>query len=132
MLSIGDLHIFVHDFNLALRFYTEGLGLTVAEKEISSASAFALLEFPAAGPAVRLFGGAEPWAEGTRPVVGSRPTVHFDVIASDFDTTLVRLVENGGRQIGEIETYGNSRVVTIADPDGNTFELLEVPEDPKE
>jgi predicted enzyme related to lactoylglutathione lyase len=129
MLSIGDLHIFVHDFNLALRFYTEGLGLTVAEKEISSASAFALLEFPAAGPAVRLFGGAEPWPEGTRPAVGSRPTVRFDVIASDFDTTLVNLIEHGGRQVGEIETYGSSRVVTIADPDGNTFELLEVPED---
>lgn len=129
MLSIGDLHIFVHDFNLALRFYTEGLGLTVAEKEISSASAFALLEFPAAGPAVRLFGGAEPWPEGTRPAVGSRPTVRFDVIASDFDATLVGLFEHGGRQVGEIETYGNSRVVSIADPDGNTFELLEVPED---
>ncbi|MFQ5807034.1 MAG: VOC family protein [Phycisphaerae bacterium] len=129
MLSIGDIHVFVHDFNLALRFWADGLGLDVVEKEVTSASAFALLEFPAAGPAIRLFGGAEPWPEGVRPALGTRPTVRFDVVTSDFDATLVRLIENGGRQIGEIETYGGSRVVTIADPDGNTFELLEVPED---
>lgn len=129
MLSIGDIHVFVHDFNLALRFWADGLGLDVVEKEISGASAFALLEFPVAGPALRLFGGAEPWGENERPDVGSRPTIRFDIVASDFDSTLVRLLEHGGRQIGEIEQYGESRVVTVADPDGNTFELLEVPED---
>jgi predicted enzyme related to lactoylglutathione lyase len=127
MLAIGDIHIFVHDFTLALRFWADGLGLKVVDKEISSASAFALLEFPIAGPAIRLFGGAEPWPEDTRP--DNHPAIRFDLVASDFDAALVRLIENGGRQIGEIETYGNSRVVTIADPDGNTFELLEVPED---
>jgi predicted enzyme related to lactoylglutathione lyase len=129
MLSIGDIHIFVHDFNLALRFWADGLGLDVVEKEISGASAFALLEFPVAGPALRLFGGAEPWGENGRPDVGARPTIRFDIVTSDFDSTLVRLLEHGGRQIGEIEKYGDSRVVTIADPDGNTFELLEVPEE---
>jgi predicted enzyme related to lactoylglutathione lyase len=129
MLSIGDVHIYVHDFNLALRFWADGLGLKVVDKEVSSASAFALLEFAAAGPAIRLFGGAEPWPENARPAVGTRPTVRFDIVASDFDATLVRLIECGGTQVGEIEAYGGSRVVTIADPDGNTFELLEVPED---
>jgi predicted enzyme related to lactoylglutathione lyase len=129
MLSVGDIHIYVCDFNLALRFWADGLGLNIVEKEVSSASAFALLEFPGAGPAIRLFGGAEPWPRGERPEVGTRPTIRFDVVTTDFDETLVRLMECGGRQIGEIEAYGGSRVVTIADPDGNTFELLEVPED---
>jgi len=129
MLSIGDIHIYVHDFNLALRFWADGLGLKVVEKEVSPASAFALLESPAGGPAIRLFGGAEPWAEGTRPALGTRPTIRFDVVTSDFDATLVRLIENGGRQLDEIERYGGWRVVTIADPDGNTFDLLEVPAD---
>jgi predicted enzyme related to lactoylglutathione lyase len=129
MLSIGDIHVFVHDFNLALRFWAEGLGLNVVKTEVTQASAFALLEFPGTGPAIRLFGGAEPWPENTGPIVGTRPMIRFDIVTSDFDATLVRLIESGGRQLDEIETYSGSRVVTIADPDGNTFELLEVPED---
>lgn len=129
MLAVGDIHIFVTDFDLALKFWSAGLGFEIAEKELNSASPFALLESTTAGPAIRLFGGAEPWPEGSRPEVGSRPTMRFDVVVSDFESTLVRLLDNGGAQIGEIETYGDSRVVTVADPDGNTFELLEVPED---
>ena len=129
MLAIGDIHVFVHDFNLALRFYGDGLGLEIAEKQVSSGSAYALLEFPAGGPAIQLSGGAEPWPEGERPEVGARPTVRFDMVTADFDATLIRVTEHGGRQVGEIESYGGSRVVTVADPDGNTFDLIEVPED---
>jgi catechol 2,3-dioxygenase-like lactoylglutathione lyase family enzyme len=129
MLAIGDIEVLVHDFNLALRFWVDGLGLRIVEKEVTQASAFALLEFPEGGSAIRLFGGAEPWAEEEMPLVGTRPMVRFDVITSDFDATLVRLLECGGEQLDEIETYGDSRAVTIADPDGNSFELLEVPED---
>jgi predicted enzyme related to lactoylglutathione lyase len=129
MLSIGDIHVYVQDFNLALRFWADGLGLSVVESEVTSASAFALLEFPGAGPSIRLFGGATPWPENARPEIGTRPTISFDIVASDFDDTLVRLIECGGEQLGEIETYSGLRVVTIADPDGNAFELLEVPED---
>jgi predicted enzyme related to lactoylglutathione lyase len=129
MISIGDIHIFVHDFDAALQFWTCGLGFAVAEKETSAASAYALLELPSAGPAIHLFGGAEPWPADARPLDGTRPSIRFDVVTSDFDDTLVRLIESGGQQVGEIETYERSRVVTIADPDGNTFELLEVPEE---
>jgi len=132
MISIGDIHVFVHDFDAALYFWTHGLDLQVVEKETSPASAYALLESRSAGPAIHLFGGAEPWPEGTRPPDGTRPAIRLDVVTSDFEETLVRLLESGGRQLGEIETYDRSRVVTIADPDGNTFELLEVPEDPDE
>ena len=35
---------------------------------------------------------------------------------------------HGGEQVDEIESYHDLRVVTLADPDGNTFELVEVPE----
>lgn len=129
MLAVGDVHVYVADFNLALRFWEDGLGLRVIEREVSRAAAFAVLEFPDGGPALRLFGGAEPWAPGERPDVGSRPTVRFDLVTSEFDRTLVRALDHGGRQIGAVERYSGARVVTLADPDGNTFELLEVPEE---
>jgi len=129
MLSLGDIHIYVTDFNLALRFYEDGLGLTLVEKEVGRAAAFAVLEFPDGGPALRLFDGARPWGAAERPEVGPRPTVRFDVICSDFSFRLVRRIGHGGRQFGEIEENDGTRVVTLADPDGNTLELLEIAAD---
>lgn len=127
MLAIGDIQIFVTDFERALKFWTEGLGLRVAEKEVTAHSAYARLEFPDGGPALDLLAPAEPWEPGTRPEPGSRPGVAFDITTSDFDDTLVRLIEFGGRQVGQIETYNDLRLATIADPDDNTFDLLELP-----
>lgn len=128
MTSIGDVHVYVSDFSLALRFYEDGLGLSVAESEVGQAASFAVLESPEGGPALRLFSGAEPWCEGERPEVGSRPTVRFDVVTTEFDSLLVRLIEHGGRQLGATEEYNGTRVTTVADPDGNTFELVEIRE----
>lgn len=127
MLAIGDIHVFVSDFDRARRFWVDGLGLTVREQERSPHAAFAILEFPDGGPAIRLFGGVDPWEEGARPPHGSRPTVRFDITTSAFEETLVRVLDHGGSQLGEIERYRESRIVTIADPDGNPFELIEVP-----
>lgn len=128
MLAIGDIHVYVSDFFAALRFWGDGLGLTIRQREETPHSAFAQLDFPDGGPSIRLFGGIGAWEPGTRPSPGSRPTVRFDVTTSTFDETLVRLLENGGEQSGEIESYESQRIVTIADPDGNTFDLIEVPE----
>jgi|GEM_PF-943722 len=127
MLTVGDIYIFVSDFNLALRFWQDGLGLAVTEQEVTRSSAFALLEFPDGGPALRLFGGVDPWPPGQRPETGSRPMVHFDVLTDSFDETLVRVLEAGGRTTGEVEEYDGNRIVSLADPDGNTFDLVEVP-----
>lgn len=130
MRAVGDIHIYVTDFAAALRFYREGLGLVVVEEEFSRTTPFAVLDFPVAGgSSIRLFGGAEPWPPGARPDVGQYPTVRFDIVTDEFDSTLLQLLEHGGTQVGEVERYNGSRVVTIADPDGNTFELIEVPEE---
>jgi predicted enzyme related to lactoylglutathione lyase len=128
MLAIGEIQIYVSDFPLALRFWCDGLGLTVVEHEPSSASPSAMLDFPDGGPSIRLIGGVPPWTNGERPSLGSRPTIRFDVTTTDLPGTLAALLENGGQQIEEIESYSGVRVVTVADPDGNSFELVEVPE----
>jgi predicted enzyme related to lactoylglutathione lyase len=132
MLSVGDIHIYVHDFKAALRFWSKGLGLKIVEREQTPAAAFALLDTPAAGPAIHLIGGATPWPKGERPETGARPEITFDIITTAFDDTLVRALENGGRQDGEIEDFNGYRGVTIIDPDGNSLALLEVPEEDEE
>ena len=128
MLAVGDINVFVHDFKAALKFWCEGFGLEIADQPADADSEYALLEFPGDGPAIHLLGGAEPWPEGQRPALGTRPTIRFDIVTLRFDDVLVRVLENGGRQMGEIETYEDLRSVTIADPDGNTIDLIEVPE----
>jgi catechol 2,3-dioxygenase-like lactoylglutathione lyase family enzyme len=129
MLFIGDVHIYVSDFTLALRFWADGLQLEVAEKEVSPHSAYARLNFPDGGPSIQLFDGVEPWEPALLPPVGKYPTIRFDITTTTFDDALARLLEHGGMQVDAIETYNDLRMVTIADPDGNLFELLEIHED---
>ena len=129
MLFIGDIHIYVSRFALALRFWAEGLDLHVIEKEVSPHSAYARLDFPDGGPSIRLLGPVDPWQPDEQPPSDTRPGVRFDITTSDFDAVLARLLECGGRQVDEIESYENLRGVTIADPDGNLFELLEIREE---
>lgn len=127
MLAIGDIHIYVSDFVRALRFWAEGLGLEASEKEVTPNSAYAVIDFPDGGPSIRLLGPVDPWEPGTRPAAGSRPTIRFDITTTDFDGTLARLIDCGGQTLDPIEEYEGLRVVTVADPDGNSFELLEIP-----
>ncbi len=124
MLSIGDVHIYVSDFDAAMRFWAEGLGLRVVEREQSAASAYALLELPDGGPNLRIF--LAPRGDGAPPPE-TAPAVSFDVLTDEFEDVLVRLLEHGGRQLDEIEQFEGLRVVTLADPDGNRFELIEAP-----
>ncbi len=128
---IGDIHIYVSDFTLALRFWADGLGLEVSEQEVSQHSAYARLDFEDGGPSVRLIGPVGPAAEQPASTA-IRPTVRFDVSTDDFDATLLRLIEHGGTQLDEIASYKGLRAVSIADPDGNVFELLELPPEEEE
>jgi predicted enzyme related to lactoylglutathione lyase len=129
MLMIGDVHVYVTDMVLALRFYAEGLQFTVAEKEISPHAGYARLDCPEGGPSIQLTGLVDPYPEGQRPEPASRPEVRFDLTTTTFNDTLARILEHGGKQLGEVEVFNELHVVTIADPDGNPIELLEVSEE---
>lgn len=128
MLTVGDIYLYVTDIDASLRFWVDGLGLAIAERETSASTAFAVLELPDGGPSLRLLSGAVAWPTGERPEPGMRPGLSFDMMTDEFDETLVTILEHGGTQVDEIESYNEQRVVTVADPDGNTFDLLEVPE----
>lgn len=125
MLCVGDIHIYVSDLAVALRFWRDGFGLETVDEEISPSAGFALLAFADGGPALRIFSGVDAWEENLNPHIGGRPGLGFDILTDDFDGQLVKLIEAGGRKLDEIEQYEGARIVTLTDPDGNQFELVE-------
>ena len=128
MLAIGDIHLYVNDLEAALRFWAGGLQLTVAEQDSDEFSAYARLEFPDGGPALVLIAELEPSPRRAQEW-SAEPAVVFEVMTTDFDDTLARLRDHGGRQAGETETYNGLKIATLADPEGNAFELIELPAD---
>ena len=116
MFTIGDVYLYADSFGPTVSFWQTVFELELVEREDSETAAFAVLDFPYGGPSLRILSGP-----GARVDTGPL----FDVLATDFDATLVRALENGGTQKGEIEAYNDLRVVTVADPAGNQFDLLE-------
>jgi predicted enzyme related to lactoylglutathione lyase len=49
--------------------------------------------------------------------------LHFDLITTDFPAELARLEQLGARQLNEIRA--GAHWVTLADPEGNEFDLIE-------
>jgi predicted enzyme related to lactoylglutathione lyase len=49
--------------------------------------------------------------------------LHLDLIASDWEAEIARLTSLGATRIGEVEQNG-ARWVTLADPEGNEFDLI--------
>ena len=127
MFSIGEINVFVTDLERALKFWSDGLQLDIAEKEQLAHSAYARLDFADGSPPIRLFASAAPWPPGERPAYGTHPMIAFDLVTADIDAALARLIECGGSKAGEVEVYENTRCVFVNDPDGNTIELVEVP-----
>lgn len=124
---IGDLQLFVVDLERSIKFWSDGLGLRVVEKEQTQHSGYARLEFPESGQSIRLFGPVDSWEAGEQVEFGSRPAICFDIMTDEFDAALARLIESGGAQIGEIEEFDGIRTVSVADPDDIQFELIEMP-----
>lgn len=131
VLAIGDIHVYVTDLQAALRFWATGLRLEVAEQDPNQYGAYARLEFPDGGPSLVLMGGDEPPLRPTQEadVEPAEPAVTFEIMTTAFDDILVRLLEHGGQQLGETEMYNDLKIATVSDPDGNTFELIELPPD---
>jgi len=51
--------------------------------------------------------------------------LHLDLASRDWAAEVDRLVGLGAKRVGEFDEYG-SHWVTLADPDGNVFDLAEI------
>ena len=102
------------DFEASLHFYREVLGLPLIKKGIDDFSKFA--HFDCAGFGIHIY-------EWTKPF--HRAHTGLQVYVDNVDELHAELCAQGVKFSGEVrdEPWGG-RVVTIADPDGNLFNLL--------
>jgi predicted enzyme related to lactoylglutathione lyase len=103
------------DAQVAATFWAAALGRTVAG---GASSDNAAVNADPAIPGSRI--GFNRVPEGK--TVKNR--VHFDLIATDFDTEVGRLAGLGATQLNEVKK-GGAHWVTLADPEGNEFDLIE-------
>lgn len=119
------VNIDVPDLAKGLAFYTQGLGLTVGRR---------------LGPdIVELLGASSPIyliaaPEGSGATVGGVPRrhygrhwtpVHLDLVVMDLDAALARAQEAGAVAETPIRTASWGKIVTLADPFGNGFCLVQ-------
>lgn len=117
------LNVDVPDLDRAIAFYGDAFGLSLARR-IGPAAAemlgwpvpLYLLQNPEASPGA----GGDP-----RHYARHWTPVHADVVVSDVEAALARAVTAGATQEGGVRTAVWGRIVTIADPFGNGFCLLE-------
>jgi predicted enzyme related to lactoylglutathione lyase len=51
--------------------------------------------------------------------------VHFDLITTDFDAEVDRLIGLGATKLNEVKKDGGAHWATMADPEGNEFDIID-------
>jgi predicted enzyme related to lactoylglutathione lyase len=113
--TIVGLSIDAADAAALAGFWAEALGLQVADGASERYAAVTI--DPAAVSVPRLLFHQVP--EGK--TVKNR--LHLDLAAADWDAEISRLTDLGATQIRDVQENG-ARWVTLADPEGNEFDLV--------
>jgi len=120
------VNIDVDDLERGIRFYTQGLGLTVARRLGAG-----IVELDGAGAPMYLL--AKP--AGTRPYAGALVArsyerhwtpVHLDFVVGDVVSARARALAAGATGEGDIEEHVWGKIAYHADPFGNGFCLVEL------
>jgi predicted enzyme related to lactoylglutathione lyase len=117
-------NIDVDDLPRALKFYRDGLGLTVRRR-------FGDFGVELAGATSSIFLLVKP--AGTQPAPGAAPRdyrrhwtpVHLDFVVDDVDAACAQALAAGARLEGDIETHRWGRIAHLADPFGHGLCLLQ-------
>lgn len=117
------LNIDVPDLEAAARFYIDAFGLRPARRLGEGA-----LEMLGAEVPLYLLAKAagSPGADDDARRYGRHwSPLHCDVVVDDVDAALARALAAGARQENEVRTANWGRIVTIADPFGHGWCLLQ-------
>jgi predicted enzyme related to lactoylglutathione lyase len=120
--SIGLVWIAVKDFKTAIKFYTEVVGLKIAE--MNEEWGWAELEGHE-GEGMRL-GIAQQRLKGQDPVQPGQNAV-LTITVDNIEKASKNLQKQGAKLIGTIEEVpGHVKLQTVKDTEGNCFQLVEV------
>lgn len=117
------VNIDVDDLVAAEAFYARAFGLEPARR-----SGDALVELLGAEIPIYLLrkaAGTTGAAASTRDYARHWTPIHCDVVVDDLDAALARALDAGARQDGAIRQANWGRIVTVADPFGHGWCLLQ-------
>jgi predicted enzyme related to lactoylglutathione lyase len=117
------VNIDVPDMAMAEAFYTAAFGLTPARR--FGMDAVELLGFESPLYLLRKDAGSVGAAPSARNYVRHWMPVHCDVVVDDLDAALARALAAGAIQEGNIRQADWGRIVTLADPFGHGWCLLQ-------
>jgi catechol 2,3-dioxygenase-like lactoylglutathione lyase family enzyme len=118
MITGGIATIMVRDFDRAVRFYTETLGL---ELKFRAGNEWAEV---IAGQALTI--GLHPWSPGHGPEPGQASGISIGFGVDPIDKAVAALRSKGITFRGPIQDNNNVKLAFFADPDGNPLYLCEV------
>ena len=122
------VNIDVDDIDLAIAFYQSALPLQLSRRlfggeiaELSGASSTLYLLQKSAGSS------ATDGVGSTRDYRRHWTPVHLDFVVDDIDAAAARAIAAGARQEAPIESHAWGKLVTLSDPFGNGFCLVQFP-----
>lgn len=118
MITGGNATVMVRDFDRAVRFYTEALGL---ELRLRAGDEWAEI---AAGPGLMI--GLHPWSPGHGPEPGKAGAISLGLEVRPIEKAIETLRAKGVSFRGPVEDNENVKLAFFADPDGNPLYLCEV------
>lgn len=117
------VNIDVPDLERATAFYTEAFGLAVTRR--LGAGAAELTGWPVRLYLLKQPEGSRGAGDDSRRYERHWTPVHLDVVVNDVEAALSRAVAAGARTETDIRTAPYGRIVTLADPFGHGFCLIE-------
>lgn len=102
-------------------YWSQVLDRPVDEGATEEFASIGMTESPGAGP-IWMF-HAVPEARATK---SSKNRVHVDLAAPSREKAVARAVEFGGHRLGDFDE-GGFQWTTLADPDGNEFDIVATP-----
>ena len=117
MFTGGNATIMVRDFDRAIRFYVETLGLQLLYRAAD--------EWAEVRAADGLTLGIHPW-RGNGPAPGSASGISIGLTVKTIEPAIEELKKRGVTFHGQVQDNENVKLAFFGDPDGNPLYLCEV------
>ena len=113
--NVAGLSVDCTDAEAVARFWAAALGREVAENPTEENAVVLAGADPASGPRLAFHRVPEPKKVKNR--------LHLDLITTDFNAERTRLIELGASKVRDVDA-GDARWTTLADVEGNEFDLI--------